>query len=555
MLAGKRCDRQFATSLNGCGESMRGPAQTSEPTIQYLYQLIDFIHEGKLLIPRFQRPLVWDWDRQSELLRSVKDGIPMGAIMVWRTSKARISWQQELAGHTLPSPPEGQPREYLLDGLQRLSTLFAALRGFAKNTDDESRPPIGYDLNEQVFVEDAKDQPQVVPLHVLPDSLTLLRFQRQLKGADSDKWIERSDELAKAFREYKIPVIPIASDEFDVAARTFNLINSQGVRMGEADMIHALTWTPTFELRDRLESLRSELLQPLGWGDIEFETVLKVVKAEADLDLYEESVEQVSNLLKDDPSSLERAFEHLAQVAMLLRDDCGIQSWSLVPYAHQAILLANAFRTTASTEPPRQLLADWFWITTYGEMFAGLSGYRIGVAIRDLRDSVTDGRMRWSGASGFRVRPVPASADFRAVRMKAIALMLARNIHAVDPTAHDPFETLAEHGRNAMLALVHRRLLSKANYSSPANRFLCGPQESQLLRQRVLSGQLPPGEQHEHVIPDEATDCARVENWDGFVEARLTALSNLESAFIDQILARHGMLDSDKGPSKLKKRP
>jgi hypothetical protein len=229
---------------------MRGPAQTSEPVIQYLYQLIDAIHEGKLLIPRFQRPLVWDWDRQSELLRSVKDGIPMGAIMVWRTSKANVSWEQELAGHILPSPAEGQPREYLLDGLQRLSTLFAALRGFASAGDDEIRPPIGYDLEEQVFVEDAKDQPQVVPLHALPDSLRLLRFQRGLKGPRADKWIERSDELAKAFREYKVPVIPIASDEFDVAARTFNLINSQGVRMGEADMIHALTWTSTFELRD-----------------------------------------------------------------------------------------------------------------------------------------------------------------------------------------------------------------------------------------------------------------------------------------------------------------
>jgi hypothetical protein len=478
----------------------------------------------------------------------------MGAIMVWRTSKANVSWEQELAGHILPSPAEGQPREYLLDGLQRLSTLFAALRGFASAGDDEIRPPIGYDLEEQVFVEDAKDQPQVVPLHALPDSLRLLRFQRGLKGPRADKWIERSDELAKAFREYKVPVIPIASDEFDVAARTFNLINSQGVRMGEADMIHALTWTSTFELRDQLESLRNELLQPVGWGDIEFETILKVVKAEADLDLYEESVEQVSNLLKEDPSSLVRAFEHLALVAKLLRDDCGIQSWRLVPYAHQAILLADACRSAGTTQPPRQLLADWFWITTYGEMFAGLSGYRMGVAIRDLRDSVTDGQIRWSGASPFRVRPVPASADFRAVRMKAIALMLARNIREADPGARDPFETLSEYGRNAMLPLVHRRLLSKTNYSSPANRFLCGPQDSQVLRQRVLSRQLSLIEQRAYLVPNKAIACASVENWDGFVEARLTALLDLEEEFIKQILVRHPMLNNGEATATTKGR-
>src|SRR5437763_10753368 len=95
--------RRSATA--GAAEvSVRGPAQTSEPIIQYLYQLIDSIAEGRLLIPRFQRPLVWLWDRQSELLRSVKDGIPMGAVMIWRTSKAAIEWQRQLAGHDLPAP-------------------------------------------------------------------------------------------------------------------------------------------------------------------------------------------------------------------------------------------------------------------------------------------------------------------------------------------------------------------------------------------------------------------------------------------------------------------
>src|ERR1035441_9932457 len=303
---------------------MSGPAQTSEPIIQYLYQLIDSIAEGRLLIPRFQRPLVWLWDRQSELLRSVKDGIPMGAVMIWRTSKPAIEWQRQLAGHDLPAPSPKLSREYLLDGLQRLSTLFAALRGVRSNDDDatDSTSWIGYDLEGQSFVrvESKQQNPAVVPLSVLPNSVTLLRFQRRLKGPSADTWIDRCDELAKAFREYKVPVIPIVSDDFDVAARTFNLLNSQGVRMGEADMIHALTWSPAFELRDRLESLRGEILQPLGWGQVNFETILKVVKAEADLDLYGQSAEQVSRVLKQDPSTIDRAIQRLARVAILLRE-------------------------------------------------------------------------------------------------------------------------------------------------------------------------------------------------------------------------------------------
>jgi hypothetical protein len=521
--------------------TMRGPAQTSDPIIQYLYQLIDAIGDGKLLIPRFQRRLIWSWDRQSELLRSVKDGIPMGAVMVWRTT-CDIAWQVELAGHALPPPATGIPRQYLLDGLQRLSTLFAALRDV--ELFDEPRAPIGYDLEEEAFVEsfDAANQPQVVPLRALPDSLTLLRFQRKLKGERADVWIRRADDLAKAFREYKIPVITIASDDFEVAARTFNLINSQGVRMGEADMIHALTWTPDFELRDRLESLRAELLQPLGWGKIEFETVLKVVKAAADLDLYEESVEQVSALLKTDRGALERAFEHLAHVAELLRDRCGILSWDLVPYALQAILLADAFRV-AGRRGVQDVLADWFWITMYGEMFAGLSGYRIGQAIRDLRQTVSDGQLRWSGPSPLRVRPIPRSADFRAVRIKAVAFTLARQIKHAHADMFggfdDPFATLAEHGRGALFPLIPRRLVTRDNFSSVGNRFLCRPTDAVELRRRMLSAQLDEHDRVAQIVSDEALAAARDGNWNEFVAVRLNEISALEHTFVRDLLSRH----------------
>jgi hypothetical protein len=526
--------------------TIRGPAQTSEPVVQYLYQLIDAIRDGKLLIPRFQRPLVWRWDLQSELLCSVKDGIPMGAIVLWRTSNDRITWRGELAGHLIPAPPVGMPREYILDGLQRLSTLFAALRGFGNASEEDGGPrdPLGYDLEEQVFVEsfDASQQPQVIPLYTLPDSLTLVRFQRGLKGKQADEWIERSDELAQSFREYKVPVIPIVSEDFEMAARTFTLINRQGVRRGDVDMIHALTWTPEFELQDQMESLRSEVLQPVGWGGIEFDDILKIVKAEADLDLHEESVEQVSNVLKRDPDALERPFEHLAQVADLLRKRCGILNWELVPYSMQAVLMADAFRVAGkrkNTGEVRGLLADWFWLTTYGEMFAGLSGYRLGIAIRDLRNSIEDGEMRWSGASSFRVRPIPASADFRAVRMKAVALLLARRIKDSSSSTTDPFRTLAEYGRSAMFALIPRRSLSKTSFSSPGNRFLCAPEAAVELKQRILALELNESDCLEHVISKAAIAASQAGDWDRFVAERLKSIIELEDDFVRAVLERH----------------
>lgn len=519
---------------------MRGPAQTSEPVVQYLYQLLEALAEGRLLIPRFQRPLVWDWDRQAELLHSVRDGIPMGAVMIWRTSSKRISSLHELAGHTLPDPKPELPAEYLLDGLQRLSTLFAALRGVEHGTrSDEDVRAIGYDLDEQTFV---LMQPKVVseatiPLSEILDSVQLLRFQRALKGPTADLWIERSDALARAFREYKVPVIPIVSEDFEIAARTFNLINSQGVRMGEADMIHALTWSDSFELRDSLESMRADFLQPIGWGGIDFETVLKVVKAEADLDLYEESVEGVSRVLKEDRDALRRAFDRITSVARLLRT-CGIVDWDLVPYELQAVLLTEAFRLKPDFPDDSPLLADWFWMTTYGEMFAGLSGARLAVAVDAIRETASDGALRWSGPNPFRRRPLPAAADFRAVRIKALALMLARLQR--DSLIDDrPFRMLADHGRLALYQLIPRTRVSKSSFSSPANRFLSDPAEAGGLRQRALTGHLDDDFRRRHAISDDAGSAAVQGRWDEFVECRLKSLQDMEEEFVVGIVKRH----------------
>jgi hypothetical protein len=522
---------------------VRGPAQTSEPVIQYLYQLIEALAEGRLLIPRFQRPLVWEWDRQAELLRSVRDGIPMGAVMIWRTSSKRISSLRELAGHSLPEPKAELPAEYLLDGLQRLSTLFAALRGIehanpsAADEDQDARA-IGYELKEQTFVliQPSSVSPSTIPLSVVSDSVRLLRFQRALKGPNADLWIERSDALARAFREYKVPVIPIVSEEFEVAARTFNLINSQGVRMGEADMIHALTWSDSFELRDALESLRADILQPIGWGGIDFETVLKVVKAEADLDLYEESVEGVSRVLKDDRAALKRAFDRLAKVAELLRT-CGIVTWDLVPYELQAVLLTEAFRLNPDLPDDSSLLADWFWMTTYGEMFAGLSGARLAVAVDAIRETAADGALRWSGANPFRRRPLPAAADFRAVRMKALALMLAR-LQRESVTDDQPFRLLSDHGRLALYQLIPRSRVTRASFSSPANRFLCVPAKAGGLRQRALTGLFDDEFRRQHAISDDARSAAVQGHWDNFVQLRLNTLEEMEEEFVVGIVKR-----------------
>jgi hypothetical protein len=112
-------------------------------------------------------------------------------------------------------------------------------------------------------------------------------------------------------------------------------------------------------------------------------------------------------------------------------------------------------------------------------------------------------------------------------------------------TRDDPFRVLADYKRNAMCQLIPRRLLAKANFSSPANRFLCAPDHAVPLRSEVVTGVISAETAAAHLIPAEATAAALEADWDGFIAARLEAMAAVESTFVNEIVDRNpGLLSS-----------
>lgn len=520
---------------------MRHPSFSSDPHIVFLSSLLEDIASGHIQVPRFQRPLVWDWERRRELLRSVRDGIPMGAIMIWRTNKDIIEGYRKLGPHLLQQPPaEIRARQYLLDGVQRLSTLYGTLHEPNSTIDDNSEwdddPDsrdfaVYYDLKEKDFTLSFNGEPYLLPMRILLDGIALFRFQRSLTGPSADEWVGECDEIANAFRQYKIPVIPITTDDVEAATRTFQKINSQGVRMSEYHMVHALSWSADFDFRAQFAELRHEKLDPLDWGDIEEETVLKACKAALGLDVYKADAEITSRALKASPEKLPEVIESIRSLALFLRER-HIQTPLMVPYALQIVVLSHAFRLFPSpTDQQQQLLNAWFWMTTYGELFAGMSGDRVQVALDDMREMLGSGTPMWTWKRPWELRPLARTFDFRAARAKAFAFRLAE---AQDRAGNDLSGStlLSEVGRQGMAQIIPWRRAGKELYSSPANRFLVHPTEVGAFRERLLAGDLTEAERRAHLIPEEAAIGVAGNNMSVFLSYRLEAIENAEVDFI-----------------------
>ena len=91
--------------------------------------LMAAVHTGKIQLPDFQRGWVWDDARIRSLIASIISGYPVGAAMFLEYGSESLRFQyRTIEGAPAAGTP---PIELILDGQQRLTSIYAAL--FCKN--------------------------------------------------------------------------------------------------------------------------------------------------------------------------------------------------------------------------------------------------------------------------------------------------------------------------------------------------------------------------------------------------------------------------------------
>jgi hypothetical protein len=520
---------------------MSAPSYASEPQVQYLHQILEQMGRAELLIPDFQRPPRWTDEQRRRLLQSVSGGYPIGGLMVWRTS-VEIPHRTRIGSHEIPAETRDVNQyQYLLDGFQRMSTLYAALRGGRPESvapdPDGHRWALGYHLakEEWVFLDEVNEEerPIVLPGYVLLDSVSLLRAQRALMDHPHlDKLLERSDTIVRSLREYKLPVIPLVTDDLDEAVRTFGLLNTEGTRMSDLDLVVALTWRKDYDLRTRLDDAK-KILGQVGWEDLDEKYVIAALRSAFDLDLYDKdaSAKELGERLRAEPDVLQAAITGLANAGEFLSDRCGVVSLDLLPYSYQAVILGDVLRRHPTRSPELDTaLVQWFWWTTAWATFAGMSGYRMNAMIAYLR-ALGEGRdVQWPWrVTDIKPTPLPLTTDARAARTRAVALHLFREMGRT-PELRRRLEAHA--GRALVRGLTG---LPAALARDPGNAFLVSFEDETTLLNTL--------EERRHGGPAVADGRFQISNdaWDAlgrgdanaFIGHRRRALESIEAKFLE----------------------
>jgi len=253
--------------------------QLPEPkTLPYKTLLAD-IEKGLIKIPQFQRDYVWSKANAAKLIDSILKGYPIGTFITWKT-REELRVVKDLGGITLPPVPDGDFAEYVLDGQQRMTSLFCALKGVKiqrdKKLDDFST--IYVDLtaseHEQIVVTDVgelEDGTYIKLTKLINAGLTVL-------AAFDAKYHLKLDEYKQTLQSYNFSLIEVKEVPLDVATEIFTRINVGGKALTLFEIMVAKTFDAKseFDLSEQFDIL-IERLQEVGYDTISDATVLQTV--------------------------------------------------------------------------------------------------------------------------------------------------------------------------------------------------------------------------------------------------------------------------------------
>jgi len=241
-------------------------------TTYSVYGLVEDIKRGEVALPDIQRPFVWPASKVRDLLDSMYKGFPVGYLLFWQTG-AEVGARQIGMGDK-----EKVPRLLIVDGQQRLTSLYAVITGseIVKNDYSNGRIKIAFRPADAVFaVTDAaiERDPEFIPdvsalwvpgqrKNVVRGYLKRLALKRELIEAERDKLEEVIDRLHD-LRDYPFKAVELSStvDEEQVA-EVFVRINSEGVTLNQADFILTLMSVFWEKGRRELEEFSRSCKQP-----------------------------------------------------------------------------------------------------------------------------------------------------------------------------------------------------------------------------------------------------------------------------------------------------
>lgn len=422
---------------------------TFDSTKESLYTILTGISKGKTQLPDFQRGWIWDDDHISSLLASVSLSFPVGAVMMLETDENFRFKPRPVEGVVTPN---GDPERLILDGQQRLTSLFQSL---LLDKAVETKDHRGNDIRRWYYIDIKKalekDFDREEAIISLPEDKMIRNFRNEvlehLSAHTPDKEYENElfpltqvfnsstwrrgynkywdhkeekseffdrfeEEIIERFKQYQLPVIKLLKGtQKEAVCLVFEKVNTGGVALNVFELLTATFAMDDFNLRKDWETREKRLkkydnLKTLESADFLQAISLLVSKEKRLYDINagkkEEDAHGISCKRKDILKLTLEEYKKWAddvtlgfeKVSRLLYGQ-KIFTYRDVPYRTQIVPLAailTALGEGADNDNARSKLLRWFWCGVFGELYGSAIETRFAKDLPEVLNWITGGK-------------------------------------------------------------------------------------------------------------------------------------------------------------------
>ena len=390
-----------------------------------ILDLMKDIGKGKIQLPDFQRGWVWDDNRIRGLIASITQKFPVGAAMFLEYGNDNVRFKYRMIEGAPPSA--AAPEQLILDGQQRLTSIYAALcspnavktktdRGNAVNrfyyidiaqaldpSADRADAIISVPENKQITSDfgrkveldvssaEKEYENKLFPLNIILDSVKATRWQlgymQYYQGQQNvcQEYLDFMEKIIDPVSHYRMPVISLDKDTpKEAVCQVFENVNQGGVSLTVFELVTAVFAMDDFELRADWDKRKQEDLN----GDVlNIVTATDFLTACTLLTTYEKKgtvsckKKDVLGLkLVDYKKYADLLTQGFQEAEMLLAEECIFVSrdlpytTQLIPLAVLCALLLPNHRIKASNV--RNKIKQWYWCGVFGELYGSANETR-----------------------------------------------------------------------------------------------------------------------------------------------------------------------------------
>lgn len=206
--------------------------------------ILEQIDLGKMALPEFQRGYVWNREQVRGLMESLYRRYPVGGLLIWETNVDHARTR----GDT--SPPTGGWVDLLLDGQQRITSLYGIIRG---------TPPRFFDGNAAAFMNlyfnMAEETFEFYAPLKMQDNPVWINVSKLMQTEDVAEILEPIEEKLPAtglktmtclsrlnrvqgIREIEFHIDRVSGPDksIDIVVEIFNRVNSGGTTLSKGDL-------------------------------------------------------------------------------------------------------------------------------------------------------------------------------------------------------------------------------------------------------------------------------------------------------------------------------